>query len=266
MRRYEPLRPVPGAFLADANPVAKLGAAIVLMTALFLSIDPVTPAVALVALLAAVPLTGLPARALPARLWPILVAAAAIAILNTVFAADQRGSLVAIGPLSFGADAMFAGLALGLRILAIALTGILALASTDPTDLADALQLQLRVSPRFAVGTLAAVRLIPILAAEWQILGLARRARGVAAGRNPVAAVRIFLGQLLSLLVAALRRGTRLATAMDARGFGSRPCRTVARDQRMRRADWGLLLASVVVAAAAVGASLSFGTWRFLFG
>jgi energy-coupling factor transport system permease protein len=151
-------------------------------------------------------------------------------------------------------------------VLGIALAGVLAVLATDPTDLADSLQQQLRLSPRLAVGALAAVRLMPTIAQEWQILRLARRARGVSAGRSPVAAVRIAAGQLLSLLVSAIRRATRLATAMEARGFGSRPCRTLARQPRMRRDDWLLIVAAAAVAIAAVGIGLLLGSWRFLFG
>jgi energy-coupling factor transport system permease protein len=95
---------------------------------------------------------------------------------------------------------------------------------------------------------------------------MARRARGVDAGRNPIAALRLFAGQLMALLVGAVRRGSRMALAMEARGFGAAPCRTVARVQRMRTADWGLILGAVLLAAAAIGLSVALGTWRPLLG
>jgi energy-coupling factor transport system permease protein len=153
-----------------------------------------------------------------------------------------------------------------MRLLAIALAGVLALATTDPTDLADALQQQARLSPRVAVGALAAVRLMPILVAEWQILRLARRARGMEAGRSPIAAVRLALGMLLALLVSAVRRATRLATAMEARGFGALPCRTIARPMRMRATDWGWIAAAAILGSGAVASSVATGSWRFVFG
>src|SRR5438067_749335 len=83
----------------------------------------------------------------------------------------------------------------------------------------------------------AAVRMLPGLADEWRLIGLARRARGVEAGRNPLVGLRLGGGRLFALLVAAIRRGTRLALAMDARGFGEQPCRTVARPRAVTRAD-----------------------------
>lgn len=266
MRLFTPLRPNPGAFLARANPVAKLAAATVLLLALFVSVDPVVPAILLAGILATVPFSGLSARDLAARTWPILLAALLVGILNAIFAERQAGpTLLRLGPLALGGENLASGLALGMRLLAIALSGVLAMVTTDPTELADALQQQLRVPPRIAVGALAAVRMLPLLATEWQLLALARRARGVDAGRSPVAAVRIAGGQLFALLVGAVRRGTRLATAMEARGFGARPCRSIARPQSMAAADWQLLGGSAMLAAGAIALSIAIGSWRFLF-
>lgn len=240
MRRYTALRPAPGALLARVNPVAKLGAAAILMAALFLSSGPFPPAVVLAGLAIAVPFTGLALGALLRRSWPLLVAALSVGVLNVVLAPGGSARLVT-------------GLALGLRLLGVALAGVLALATTDPTDLADSLQQQARLSPRLAVGVLAAVRMLPIMAIEWQILGMARRARGVSAGWSPIAAARLAFGKLLALLVGAVRRATRLATAMEARGFGVTDRRTIARPQRMQARDWILLGLAASLAAVAVG-------------
>ncbi|MEX0626559.1 MAG: energy-coupling factor transporter transmembrane component T [Chloroflexota bacterium] len=242
MKRFTPLRPDPRAPLAGANPVAKLGAAAILMAVLFLASGPVTPALVLAGILASLPIAGLGVRTLLVRTWPLLVVALMVGVLNVLLAPGSRG----------GPD-IVTGLALGLRLLGIALSGVIALATTDPTDLADSLQQQGRLSPRLAVGAMAAIRMLPILAAEWQLLGMARRARGVSAGWSPLLAARLAFGKLLALLVGAVRRATRLALAMEARGFGAAPCRTIARPQRMRIADWGLLLAAVALGAAALG-------------
>jgi energy-coupling factor transport system permease protein len=254
MRLFTPLRPDPTAVLARANPLAKLAAAAIPMTALFVSDDPLTPALVLIGLAAAISFSGLAPRHLLARSWPILAAAASVGVLNVVFA-----------PASASGPNLIGGLALGLRLLAIALAGLLAVVTTDPTRLADALQQQAHLSPRVAIGALAAARLLPIMAGEWQTLGLARRARGVAAGGSLIVAGRIGFGMLLALLVGAVRRGTRLATAMDARGFGALACRSIARPQQMRGADWALIIASGALSAGAVGASLLAGSWRFIF-
>jgi energy-coupling factor transport system permease protein len=265
MRLFTPLVHDPHAPLARANPIGKLGAALLLMAVLFLSADLLTPAVVLAGLVAALPLTGLAPRTLVARTWPVFLVAASVGMLNALFAPDQTGALLRVGPLVVGGQNLLAGLAFGIRLLTIAGVGVLSLATVEPTDLADALIQQVHVSPRFAVGALAALRLLPILADEWQIIGLARRARGVDAGRSPIAALGIFFGELLTLLVSAIRRGTRLALAMEARGLGSRRCRGIARPQRLDAADGVLVLAAVLLAIAAVAVALATGTYRFAF-
>jgi energy-coupling factor transport system permease protein len=265
VRLFTPLRPNPSAVLARANPVAKLGAALLLMTVLFVSVDPVTPVVILVGLAASVWLSGLAWRTLIARTWPILLAALTVTLVNALLAAPTANEIFRIGPVGLSAESLGSGAALGLRVLAIAYTGVLAVATTDPTELTDSLIQQLRLSPRFAVGALAAVRLLPVMAGEWQVISLARRARGLESGRDPLAAVRLFFGKLLTLLVGALRRATRLAAAMEARGFGARNCRTIARPQRMRARDWWLIAGAAALGLVAIGLSLALGAWEFLF-
>jgi energy-coupling factor transport system permease protein len=265
VRLFTPLRPNPQAPLARANPVAKLGAALLLMTVLFVSVDAVTPVVILAGLAGSVWLSGLPWPALLARTWPILLAAGAVAAANALFGPPRGDELFRIGPMGLSAESLQSGIALGLRVLAIAYTGVLAMVTTDPTDLTDSLIQQLHLSPRFAVGALAAVRLLPVMAGEWQTISLARRARGVAAGRSPLAALQLYFGKLLALLVSAIRRATRLATAMEARGFGALPCRSVARPQRMAGRDWWLIAAAAALGLAAIAISLALGAWEFLF-
>jgi energy-coupling factor transport system permease protein len=256
----------PRASLARRNPLAKLGAAALVMLALFLAIDLVTPLIVVAVLIAAVPMSGLRPLVLLRRAWPLLVAGLAIAILNTVFAPHQTGTPIRIGPLTLGLTTILEGAAVGLRIVGIALAGVLALATIEPTDLADALVQHLHAPPRFALGALAAVRMMPVLADEWRLIGLARRARGIEAGFNPLVIVRLAASRLFALLVAAIRRGTRLALAMDARGFGERPCRTVARPQVINRADWLLLGAALLAGVGATVVSVALGSYRILFG
>ncbi len=253
--------------LQRANPVAKLVAALVLLVALFVSLDAVTAAIILVVLLALTAASGLSIGMLVGRAWLIGLLALAVGAFNVLFAAEQLGPIViVIGPVEVGAQTLANGVGLALRLIAIFLAGILATATSDPTEMADALIQQARVSPRFAIGVLAALRLVPVLASEWRIIGLARRARGVEAGRSPVAAVRLLAGRLMALLVAAIRRASRMAVAMEARGFGARDCRTIARPQRMRLGDWGWIAGALVLSAVAIAVSVAIGTWRPLLG
>ena len=254
----------PGAPLARRNAVAKLAAVTALTVPLLASLDPVTPAVALAVELAVVPLFGLRYAALARRGWPLLVSVVGIGLTQVLFGTAGGRVLLHAGPVTVTSGALLTAAALALRVFAVALPGVLVFASTDPTDLADALVQQARVPARFAIGALAAWRMVPLLADEWRLLVLARRARGIDAGRNPVARVRLGASALFALLVGAIRRGTRLATAMDARGFDAGVRRTVARPQRFTGADAALVGGGLALGLLALAASVTVGTFRAL--
>jgi len=93
---------------------------------------------------------------------------------------------------------------------------------------------------------------------------LARRARGIDDGGGWVARVGSFRKRSFTLLVAAIRRGVRLALAMDARGFATLTCRTIARPQRFTDRDRALLLATLAVAIGTIALGGALGTWRGL--
>lgn len=253
----------PGSRLRRLNPVAKLGAALLPVFVLVFTIDPVTPAVLLVAVLLAVPAGGLRFGPFVRRTWFLVPAGLLVGVTNVLFANVSGGRvLLDAGPLHVTTTTAWLAFGVVLRVYAVALPAALAFATTDVTELADSLVQQLRLPWRFTLGALAAFRLMPLLLQEWQLIRLARRARGIDAGHNPVASVRLFWSAVFALLVAAIRRGVRLATALEARGFGSHTSRTHARRMRMGRADWALLAAMVVVATVAVTASVALGTWR----
>ncbi|GGQ80014.1 energy-coupling factor transporter transmembrane component T family protein [Couchioplanes azureus] len=257
----------PAAPLARRNPVAKLGAALLFSLPLIATLDPLTPALAVAVELALLPFFGVRLRVLARRAWPLTLAAGGVLVTMVLFAAERTGTLlVALGPFDVTTGVVSTALALVLRIFAVALPGVVVFATTDPTDLADALVQNAKAPARFAIGALAAFRLIPLLAQEWQMLSLARRARGIDAGRNPLAHLRIFGSTAFALLVGALRRGVRLATAMDARGFDSRTPRTHARRQHFGPADAALLAGAAVLSAAALTTSVLTGFFTPILG
>jgi energy-coupling factor transport system permease protein len=61
-----------------------------------------------------------------------------------------------------------------------------------------------------------------------------------------------------------VRRGTKLATAMEARGFGASPTRTWARPSTLSWRDAVFLVGCVGVMAAAIGAAVAAGTFHFV--
>ncbi len=260
-----PLAPDADAPLARLNPVAKITAAGIITVGMLLSLDPVTPGVLLGIEALAFPLSGVRVSTLLRRSWPLAVGVAGICLAN-VIAVGGGDVLLDLGPVEVTTGGIEAAASVALRLLAVTLPGIVVLAATDPMDLADALVQRWHVPARFAYGALAALRLLPLLSADWHLLSRARRARGLDAGWSPWARLGAFRGLVFAVLVAAVRRGVRLASAMEARGFGaSDVARTVARPQPMRPADWWLIAAAVAAVVVATGLSVAVGSWRLPF-
>jgi energy-coupling factor transport system permease protein len=247
---------------AAINPVTKLGVALLITLVLVLSIDVVSAGVVLVAVLVLVPFSGIPVASVLRRSLPLVVAGALAAITTALYGVDSGAVLLALGPVTVTEGSLGLAAAVGLRVLAIGVPGILLLGTIDPTDLADGLAQRLRLPARFVLGALAAFRLVGLLVADWRDLALARRARGIAdRGR-----IRRALGQAVALLVLAVRRGTKLATAMEARGFGAPVRRTWARESRFGAGDVVLVVIGLAVTALAVALAVLLGTWRFAGG
>ncbi|MDY6998733.1 MAG: energy-coupling factor transporter transmembrane component T [Actinomycetota bacterium] len=250
-------RPAPR---ADINPVAKLLTAAVIAVVLVLSVDWVS---ALTALVLEIPLfLALGVRGRPALVrGAIVTVAAALTALTNLLYGEPSGTVhwhFLLVNVSDGSIDL--ALAMFLRVLAIALPSVFLFVDVTPTELADGLAQVLRLPARFVVGALAGLRLVGLLRQDWQYLGYARRARGVADKDR----VRRVLGQAFALLVFALRRGSKLATAMEARGFGAHPTRTWARPSTFGGREVALLSAGLGIAAAAVAVSIAAGTWDFI--
>ena len=232
----------PAARLSRLDPLALLGAAMLLSTAALVSSSVALNLVLVLAALVAALVGGLPRRRVALLAAPALLAALSVAFSNALLSAGGVAD-----PSSWAAAALPAS-----RVLAVALPGLVAAVAMDPTGLADALVARLRVPARPAYSALAGLRLLPLLADEWAVLGRASRARGLG-GSGIRARAWQFSSMTFRLLVAALRRGGRLAVALDARGLRPEAPRTIARPVRWSWAS----TAAMVVAAGALMVALS---------
>ncbi len=242
------------------NPVSKLAASAIISVTLVLSIDWVSAGVALGLQLVLFCWAGIGLRQFVRRTMPIWIAAflGGFTILLYGRATGETYFQFLLIHISDGSIEL--AIATTLRMLAIALPAVVLFMSIDPTDLADGLAQIVRLPARFVLGALAGLRLVGLFAEDWRSLELARRARGIADhGR-----IRRFWGQAFALLVLSIRRGVKLSTAMEARGFGTPIRRTWARESRLRSADGVLVALAVVISATAVTVSVLTGNWNFI--
>lgn len=254
------LTPATGTRLIDrVNPVSKLIASAVIGIALVLSIDWVSATVALGFETVLFFFAGVGLRRFVLRTSPVWIAAffAALTILFYGKPSGESHFRVLLANVTDGSITL--SIATLLRVLAIGLPAVVLFITVDPTELADGLSQVLRLPSRFVLGALGGMRLAGLFLEDWRSLELARRARGIAdRGR-----LRRFAGQAFALLVLSIRRGSKLATAMEARGFGAPGRRTWARESRLGCSDVVLIAISFAVAGTAVAVSVMTGQWNF---
>ncbi len=246
--------------LARTNPVARVLALLVATTPLLITIDPVSAAVAVILELALMPLSGVSARSFFLKATPLLLAAPLGALSMLLYASPGGNVYWQFGPAAISDHSMWLALGIGLRMCAIVLPAIALLDRIDPTDMGDGLAQILHLPARPVLAALAGARMTSLMAADWKALERARRARGVGDSSR----IRSFLRGSFSLLVFALRRSGKLATTMEARGFGAASKRTWARPSRLRAADAILMVVAIAVPAIALAASIWAGTFALV--
>lgn len=246
--------------LARTNPVARVLALLVATTPLLITIDPVSAGVALALELALMPLSGVSARSFFLKATPLLLAAPLGALSMLLYASPGGTVYWQFGPAAISDHSMWLALGIGLRMCAIVMPAIALLDRIDPTDMGDGLAQILHLPARPVLAALAGARMTSLMAADWKALERARRARGV----GDASRIRSFLRGSFSLLVFALRRSGKLATTMEARGFGAAGKRTWARVSRLRAADAVLMVVAIAVPAIALAASIWAGTFALV--
>ena len=246
--------------LARTNPVARVLALLVATTPLLITIDPVSAGVALALEMALIPLSGVSARSFFLKATPLLVAAPLGALSMLLYAAPGGRVYWSFGPAAISDHSMWLALGIALRMCALVIPAIALLDRIDPTDMGDGLAQILHLPARPVLAALAGARMTSLMAADWKALERARRARGV----GDASRIRSFLRGSFSLLVFALRRSGKLATTMEARGFGAAGRRTWARPSRLRAADAVLLLVAIALPSIALAVSVIAGTFALV--
>ena len=246
--------------LSRTNPVARVLALLVATTPLLISIDPVSAGVALALELALIPLSGVSARSFARKATPLAVAAPLGALSMLLYASPGGRVFWEFGPAAISEHSIWLALGIGLRMCALVIPAIALLDRIDPTDMGDGLAQILHLPARPVLASLAGARMTSLMAADWKALERARRARGV----GDASRIRSFLRGSFSLLVFALRRSGKLATTMEARGFGAKGQRTWARPSRLRAADAVLIAVAAAIPAIALAVSVWAGTFALV--
>lgn len=260
--RVEPVRvSSPSWFVARINAVSRIIGALLLCIPMFISLDVVSASVALGIEFVLLWIGGVAPWTVCRKTWPVWVAAAGSFISVFLYGRTSGEILWQSGWIVISEGSIYLAIATAIRVAAIAVPGVILALGLDPTDLADGLVEILHFSPRFVYGGLAGLRMFTLLQEDWRALGLSQRSRGLGDG-NAIARA---LSQAFGLLVLSIRRATKLATAMEARGFGSNaPC-SQARIARLKPIDWLFYAICLAVPLVSLGVAIGTGNWHFAF-
>jgi energy-coupling factor transport system permease protein len=251
--------------LARRDPTVKLAVVLGISLLLIFIVDPVTPTLFLGLAIAVALAGGARPRTIARALVPLTVLGVGFVWSNAVFAATQGPATWTIGPFHASESGLRFGLAIAIRGIAIGILSLTFVWTTDPTDLVVSLIRHARLPFRIGYPLLAGYRFLPFFTDEYAQVRLARRVRG-ALPRGLLARGREAVGELVTLLSDATRRATRIAIAMDARGFAAATERTYYRETRLAWGDALLVFAAAATTTALLLLSAWIGALRTVLG
>lgn len=262
-RRNDARPASPSWFVARLNPVSRFIGALLLCVPMFLTLDVVSASVAFGLEMLLLWIGGVAPWTVLRKTWPVWIAAAG-SFISVALYGKTSGQIFADlgGIIVISQGSLYLALATFLRVAAIAVPGVILALGLDPTDLADGLVQILHLPQRFVYGGLAGMRMFTLLQDDWRALGQSRRSRGLGDGST----IKRVFSQAFSLLVVSIRRGTKLATAMEARGFGSDAPRSQARESKLHAVDWLFYAICIAVPMVALFTAYCTGYWHWAFG
>jgi len=229
------------------NPVCKLFG--ILLPTLILAVmhDPVLNLAVFIICMLLLLLSRISLRKLCCLLLPILIISAGMFFTGYHFHV-RSGAPVNADILSITDSAVWNGLTFSSRVLVYAGLGLLFVLTTNKIYLVQAFRQQLRLSPLFAYGLLAAWNIFPNIAEEYRKTRAAFRARGL----NPCA---VSPALLKPMLIKAVLWSEALSVAMESKGFNGRISRTEYEELKLTAAD---ILFPAVTTGGLLAAALLF--------
>lgn len=245
--------------LARRNPTIKLAVLVIVSLAAMFLLDPLTPAVLYVLALVGVKISvRVPARVLAVAHVPFLAFAFGVFVVNAL---SRPGAVLwQAGPLRVTEEGLSVGAALAARTLLIGVLAIGFLLSTDAVLLMTSLHQNARLGARITYAILAGYRMLQEMPREWSTIRHAHTVRAKLHGDDarPPRSPRHLAGVIFTLLVVSVRKGERIAQALESRGLGLHP-RTTWQPVRVTAADWGVATAVLTIVVAVIVGSAALG-------
>ena len=155
------------------------------------------------------------------------------------------GGFIFIMNMIFGTP-LVQSIAFSIRFLGVVSAFSLFFMTTSADDLGLALE-QIHAPYSIAFTFTTAVRLVPTMAIDAQTVVDAQRSRGLELDKgNFMKRIRNYIPILIPLIISAIRRSVELAEALESRAFGATEKRTSIVTLKMRGADYGVIIATLI--------------------
>jgi energy-coupling factor transport system permease protein len=250
-----------GFFLTDQCFVGRCHPAVRLIGLFLACIPPLLineprPAAILIALYLWVTLRAGAGRNLWRIKWLIVLFLAMALIMWPAFYHIPGPPLFRLGPLAPSAASLSFALAMGLRLIALLMVGIIFLSCSRIEDISHGMQ-QLGIPYRAAFTFSLAFRLTPLFLETAGQIAAAQKARGLDLENVGVfRRLKGYVAIVAPVLITALRRAEGLALALESKGFGRSTVRSSIVCHRASWRDPALLLTLAAL-------TLATGCWRW---
>jgi energy-coupling factor transport system permease protein len=177
------------------------------------------------------------------RLWALMLPLSLFLVLTWPLVYQEGGSvLLAVWRIKITSLSLVHGLALALRLNALAQVYFLLLFTTDQMSLVRGL-VRLGVPFEWGLTLAIALRYVPAFLGTFQMVAEAQQARGLRLERGSwLARLRAYLPILVAMIITALRTVDNLSRALEARALGAAPQRTYLKTLAFTRLDWLVLM------------------------
>ncbi len=152
------------------------------------------------------------------------------------------------GPYTITLQQLFYHLNMTMKVVCVVPVALLFIACTDPSEFAASLA-SIGVSYRVGYSVSLALRYIPDVQREYHNISQAQQARGIdLSGKDKVLTrMKNSVAILLPLVLSSLNRIETVSNAMELRGFGKEKKRTWYVQRKMRKNDWLVVGAAVLI-------------------
>lgn len=134
-------------------------------------------------------------------------------------------------------QALQLGVAMGFRMMAIILSFLIFLSTTQYKDITLTLTEKLKLPYNYVFMFMTALRFVPVFLNEMKSVNQAQAARGwTVDGNNPLIKLKAYKSVAVPLVLISLLKAERLAMAMETRGYGSGR-RTTYKKLQLERQD-----------------------------